>query len=102
MPNHVHCIIEIKSSSFSLENTNQYGKPVAGSVSVIVNHYKGRVKKWCSENGFGDFEWQGQFYDRVIRDNKEYWAIKNYIINNPANWEQDILRRDMPTACPDE
>lgn len=102
MPNHVHCIIEIKNSSFSSQSTNQYGKPVAGSVSVIVNHYKGRVKKWCYENGFGDFEWQGRFFDRVIRDNKEYWAIKNYIINNPANWEQDKLRRDLPTANPDE
>jgi REP element-mobilizing transposase RayT len=40
MPNHVHCIIEIKGDSFSLENRNRYSKPVSGSVSVIINQYK--------------------------------------------------------------
>jgi putative transposase len=100
MPNHVHCIIEIKGESFSLENRNRYSKPVSGSVSVIINQYKGSVKKWCNENGFTDFEWQGRFYDHVIRDNEEYWAIKNYIISNPSNWSKDHLRRDLPLANP--
>lgn len=100
MPNYVHCILEIKDKCFSWENANQYAKPVAGSVSVIINQYKGAVKKWCNGNGFNDFEWQGRFHDHVIRNNEEYWAIKNYIINNPANWYQDKLRRDLPLANP--
>jgi len=47
------------------------------------------VTKWCNNNGFGGFEWQGRFHDHVIRDEKEYWVIKNYIINNPTNWQKD-------------
>jgi putative transposase len=97
-PNHVHCIVEIKGESYSLEKCNRYGKPVGGSVSVIINQYKGSVKKWCNENGFTDFEWQGRFYDHVIRDNEEYWAIRNYIISNPRNWKKDRLRRDLILA----
>jgi putative transposase len=91
MPNHVHCILEIKGQSFSLENCKRYSKPVAGSVSVIMNQYKGSVKKWANANAFPDFEWQGRFYDHVICDNEEYWAIKNYIICNPSNWSKDHL-----------
>ena len=100
MPNHIHCILEVKDQFFHWENSNQYGKPVAGSVSVIINQYKGAVTKWCNKNNFLEFEWQGRFYDRVIRNNEEYWAIKNYIINNPENWQQDTLRRDLPPANP--
>jgi len=100
MPNHVHCIIELTGQTFSIENSNRYARPVAGSISIIMNQYKGSVKKWCNANGFNDFKWQGRFFDRVIRDNEEYWAIKNYIINNPANWERDQLRRDLPPANP--
>jgi len=36
----------------------------------------------------------------VIRDNEEYYAIKNYIINNPRNWHMDQFRRDLPPANP--
>jgi putative transposase len=100
MPDHLHCIIELKHRAFSSENFNRYGKPVADSVSMIINQYKGAVKKWCNRNGFCDFEWQGKFYDHVIRDNKEYWAIKNYIINNPSKWDRDRSRSDLPSANP--
>jgi len=100
MPNHVHCIIELTGQTFSIENSNRYARPVAGLISIIMNQYKGSVKKWCNANGFNDFKWQGRFFDRVIRDNEEYWAIKNYIINNPANSERDQLRRDLPPANP--
>ena len=101
MPNHLHCIIEIKERDFSFENSNQYARPMAGSISVIMNQYKGAVKKWCNNNGYVDFEWQGSFYDHVIRNNNEYWAIKNYIVNNPSNWYRDKLCRIWPEANPD-
>jgi putative transposase len=76
MPNHVHCIIEITGDSFSLGKRNHYRKPVAGSVSVIVNQYKGILKKWCNKNGFPDFEWQGRFYHHIIRDNERVLGDK--------------------------
>ena len=91
MPNHVHCILDINFRPYNLENHNQFAKPVADSISVIVNRYKGAVKKWCNENGFKNFEWQGRFHDHVIRNNDEYWAVKNYIINNPGKWYKDIF-----------
>ncbi len=33
--------------------------------------------------------WQRDYYEHIIRDEKSYLAITNYIINNPANWKND-------------
>ncbi|WP_172794525.1 hypothetical protein [Tannerella forsythia] len=35
--------------------------------------------------------WQSDYFDRVIRNEKEYYRIKQYIINNPLNWYKDEL-----------
>lgn len=33
--------------------------------------------------------WQRNYYERIIRNNQELNRIRNYIINNPMNWEFD-------------
>ena len=87
MPNHWHCILLINRSNH-LYTPNSYANTVAGSVSTIVGHVKGAVTKWCSGNNMY-FKWQPRFHDHVIRNEKEYWAIKKYIIDNPKNWKDD-------------
>lgn len=62
----------------------RYVEPLWG---VIKNGICGLVTTWCNENNIC-FKWQPRFHDHVIRDEKEYWAIKNYIINNPKNWDR--------------
>jgi len=37
----------------------------------------------------GHKTWQSDYYDHVIRNYKDHQRIKHYIINNPANWEED-------------
>ena len=93
MPNHVHCILAITQNKNETFSFNEYRKLKTGSVSSIINQYKGAVKKWCNDNGFTGFEWQGRFHDHVIRNDREYWRSKNYIINNPANWQRDKFYR---------
>lgn len=96
MPNHVHLILILKDS-FPEENTDvwpchgmarQFGKPIAGSVSVIINQYKSAVKRWCNKNGFEIFQWQSRFHDHIIRDERAFRNISKYIVNNPAKWNQ--------------
>jgi REP element-mobilizing transposase RayT len=92
MPNHLHCILHIiknKEADIKKQKVAKFGQPVESSISVIINQYKGAVKKWCNKNGFENFEWQGKFYDHIIRDEKSYMTIKNYIINNPGNCQHD-------------
>lgn len=33
--------------------------------------------------------WQRDYYDIIIRNNRAYQNISNYILNNPANWKED-------------
>jgi len=33
--------------------------------------------------------WQSNYYDRIIRDETELDHIRHYIINNPAQWDND-------------
>lgn len=102
MPNHIHCILFLDKSVGAshgmphngvplqpIPQYNQFSKPVAGSVSVIINQFKSSVKRWCNKNDHKYFQWQSRFHDHVIRNENEYKQIKQYIINNPANWNTD-------------
>lgn len=104
MPNHVHLIISInktedKESEIQPEiikeipNREKGLSPlVPGSVSSIINHYKGDVKKWCNKNDFPHFVWQSKFHDHIIRNHISYNKISNYIANNIYNWDGDTMR----------
>jgi REP element-mobilizing transposase RayT len=37
--------------------------------------------------------WQPNYYDRIIRNESEYYKRKNYIINNPLKWNDDKSNR---------
>lgn len=92
LPNHVHLIIEIINKQEKEYTTITGLSPLSrGSVSSFANHFKGNVKRWCTENNFTDFNWQSRFHDRVIRDNEEYEKIARYIQNNVLNWDGDNL-----------
>jgi len=38
---------------------------------------------------------QRNFYEHIIRNEKEYFAIRQYIQNNPQNWEFDRNNLDF-------
>lgn len=33
--------------------------------------------------------WQRNYYERIIRNERAYQNISNYIINNPSKWNED-------------
>jgi putative transposase len=37
------------------------------------------------------FHWQKSFFDHVIRDEEDLLRVQEYILNNPLQWELDIL-----------
>ena len=93
MPNHIHGIIIINSDvetchgmSLRSINENKFSKPIKNSLSMITNHFKGSVKRWANKNGYEPFFWQSRFYDRIIRNEKELYNIRNYIEKNPMKW----------------
>jgi hypothetical protein len=53
------------------------------------------VTHWCRENGIGHFKWQWNFYEHVVRNEKDLNAIREYIVNNPLKGHLD---RENPSS----
>lgn len=58
------------------------------NLSRAVRWYKGKTTFFCHKI-HSDFGWQSRFHDRIIRDENEYWKIRQYILNNPKRWDED-------------
>lgn len=102
MPNHLHGIIIIDNPvsadadfvrtghALSLRH-NKPRKPRSpgkNTISAMAGSFKSAVSKWCKENKHS-FGWQSRFHDHILRDINELQRIRDYIINNPANWDMD-------------
>lgn len=109
MPNHAHCIIQLldrdgcrgvrqnAQDRGGANNSDRFShiSPRRGSLSVIVRNYKAMLKRWCNESGFDEFTWQRGFYEHIIRNERELFSIRSYIINNPLKW---CLDRENPVS----
>ena len=60
-----------------------------GVLGAIIGQYKNMVKKRIRKTVLPGFDWQPRFYDHIIRNNRELFAIRRYIRNNPAHWADD-------------
>ncbi len=104
MPDHMHGIIcidekrEIERSSIETYNYTSQQTPQnqhfqnlsapAKSLSTIIRAFKSAVTIDARKIN-PNFEWQSRFHDRIIRDVQSFDTIRNYIINNPANWGKE-------------
>ena len=102
MPNHVHGIVVIDkpgdvetlhATSLHTTPTPKNQKmasisPKQGSLSTIIRSYKSVVTK-NARNIHADFGWQPRFHDHIIRNNKSFQTISEYIVNNPMKWKDD-------------
>ncbi|MCO5230400.1 MAG: hypothetical protein M9958_04495 [Chitinophagales bacterium] len=59
------------------------------TVGAIVRGYKSSVTKQIGLLGFTEKIWQRNYYEHIIRDEKSYHNISEYIKNNPAKWQDD-------------
>jgi putative transposase len=86
MPNHIHGILVITD-----ERRGEFGKPIAGSLPTIVRSFKSAVTKRANElrGTPGDPIWQRNYYEHIVRNERELNAIRQYIHDNPAHWSED-------------
>jgi REP element-mobilizing transposase RayT len=65
-------------------------------VGDIVGAYKSIVANEClklfkSKNQPMGKLWQRNYYEHIIRNEKSYLEIVQYILDNPIKWESDRL-----------
>jgi len=87
MPDHVHGIVVINEpivgAGRDLPLHDVYKiKPL----HEIIGALKTTSSKQIHTAGCVEFKWQRSFYDRIIRDDKELYFIRNYIRNNPSRY----------------
>ena len=91
MPNHIHGIIEIIDRKGDCRGESQFAQnkddckgelqfaPTAPTAPTIKSlNYK---------------IWQRNYYEHIIRDEKSYQRISEYIITNPQKWDIDKLNK---------
>ncbi len=91
MPNHVHVIMRIMNGRenraptlgqiiayFKYQTTKQYNDSVGAGFSSPNNRY---IKLW-----------QRNYYEHIVRDERDLNRIREYIQDNPKNWHRDKLR----------
>ena len=102
MPNHLHGIIWIVDDAVGArrrraptDTSEQFGKPVAGSIPTIVRSTKSAVTKRINRmrQSPGERVWQRNYYEHIIRDENSLQRIRQYIHDNPAHWQVD---REFP------
>jgi len=103
MPNHFHgiiCIVgaplaapdfELRHMNKGAEITNQGAASSAPTLGSIMRVFKSMsaidVNRVLDRSGVP--VWQRNYYERVIRDERELDAARKYILENPIKWHLD-------------
>ena len=93
MPNHVHLIIEICNDNEERairESPLQYNRSI---IDKSVGFLKMNVSKKI-HNEYSDKIWQRSYHDHIIRGEKDYRKIWEYIDTNAIKWEKDCFYND--------
>ena len=94
MPNHIHGLIEIVDSPKTDDSdTNQVQGLQPGSLGAVVGNYKMLVSKRVKAmKRMSDADlkvWQRGYWERIVRNERELNAIRQYIQENPLRWAED-------------
>ncbi len=99
MPNHFHGVITLPCKTWSEEVPQQehttddgrQGQSPCPTLGDIVGSFKSVTTRLYNQSGGarGITVWQSRYYDRIIRDEKEYLMICQYIEQNAAKWKED-------------
>ena len=84
--------ININTTIDTITNQNRFGAQSKNLASVIRG-FKSSVTTLLRKKGNMDFKWQSRFYDHIIRNEKSFISISNYIINNPKKWNKDRFQK---------
>ena len=110
MPNHFHAIISIGKNKYNSNgknaihnnetdamhcvsgagtiDANRFG-PQRKNLASIVRGFKSAVTTYARKNDI-TFNWQPNYHDSIVWDQRAFNTISNYIINNPKKWDADV------------
>ena len=66
-------------------------KGTSGTIGSVVRGFQIGVTKWMREYTAIHDVWQRNYYEHIIRNEKSYRKIADYIEDNPRRWYEDKL-----------
>ena len=88
MPNHIHLIVIIERDERSIRESTLQKRAL---ISKATGYLKMNVSRDIHKNGYTQNIWQRSFHDHIIRDEKDYVKIWEYIDTNPQKWDEDCF-----------
>ena len=92
MSNHFHGVLQVKYWVAGVEETAvlPHGL-IPNSVPAIVGNFKSVVARRINNvrRTHGEPVWQRGYYERIVRNERELNAIREYIRLNPLRWAED-------------
>ena len=92
MPNHLHFTVFISALDESLPTPESTSGPRPGSIGAVVGSFKSAVTRRVNEmrGTPGAKVWQRNYFERVIRGEQDLERTREYISDNPSNWDDDV------------
>jgi hypothetical protein len=96
MPNHFHGILLV-GAQFIAPPCRMRHDPIelpgvmnhAPTLGKILRAFKAVSTRRIRNGNTPGFAWQRNYYERIIRGEKELEAIRRYIADNPMRWDLD-------------
>ena len=94
MPNHIHGILILRERTVGAEYIQPlpqktFQHVIPNSIPSIVRSFKAAVTRECHKKNYQDFCWQRNYYEHIIRNEKELNNIRDYIAYNVLQWSVD-------------
>lgn len=113
MPNHLHAIVQINYQLYDSPRPLGAFQSPSQTLGAIVRGFKGSVMRTLNtlvddhhtynSTLFHQYQveqlqacptiWDKNYYDHIIRDEKAYQSLQQYIEQNPAKWRKDYLNK---------
>ena len=88
MPNHIHLLLRIEAGR-AIRESPLRADGTRPLLAKAVGYLKMNSSKRIHEKHPKLQIWQRGYYEHVIRNEKDYLEICEYIENNPARWAED-------------
>lgn len=89
MPNHIHLLLAVQNSDIAAVGTGNPSPTIGNVVGWLKYQITKQINDICGIAGQKIF--QRSYHDHIIRNEKEFRMIWEYIDENPLNWQSDCF-----------
>jgi REP element-mobilizing transposase RayT len=104
MPNHLHGIVVFGicwGRECRAPTVQRFARPTPCSLPTIIRSFKSAATRQVNalRHTPGAPVWQRNYYEHVVRNEDDLNEIRQYLLNNPVQWDSDEENPDRPQGA---